>query len=242
MTYLTALLPVAQGVAAYAALRRTADTATGADGRSRGQVMADALLERITGQPATVATPVAVNLVLTDSTLLGGDHTPAEVSGYGPIPAAVARHLIRDAAADERSKATLRRLYAHPVSGALVAMESRSRVFPRGLAAFIEHRDRRCRTPYCDAPVRHSDHARPWAAGGDTSADNGLGLCEACNYLKETPGWNVHTNTGDDHTHTAQHTTPTGATYHSTAPPRITQIPLSHLEIRISNALTTHAA
>jgi len=227
MTYLTALLPVAQGVAAYAALRRAADTATGADGRSRGQVMADTLLERITGQPATVATPVAVNLVLTDSTLLGGGQTPAEVSGYGPIPAGVARHLIRDAAADERSKATLRRLYAHPVSGALVAMESRSRAFPRGLAAFIEHRDQRCRTPYCDAPVRHSDHARPWAAGGDTSADNGLGLCEACNYLKETPGWSVRTDTGDDRTHTAEHTTPTGATYHSTAPPVTVDIHLA---------------
>ena len=39
MTYLTALLPVAQGVSVYAALRREADTTF--DGRSRGQVMAD---------------------------------------------------------------------------------------------------------------------------------------------------------------------------------------------------------
>jgi hypothetical protein len=121
-------------------------------------------------------------------------------------------------------------------------MESRSRTFPRGLAAFIAHRDQRCRTPYCDAPVRHSDHARPWAAGGHTSADNGLGLCEACNYLKETPGWNVHTNTGEDHTHTAQHTTPTGATYHSTAPPITDIVNLSDLEIHIGVAIATHAA
>ena len=35
MTYLTALLPVAQGVSVYAALRREADTRC--DGRSRGQ-------------------------------------------------------------------------------------------------------------------------------------------------------------------------------------------------------------
>lgn len=47
MTYLTALLPVAQGVSVYAALRREADTC--ADGRSRGQVMADVLVERVTG-------------------------------------------------------------------------------------------------------------------------------------------------------------------------------------------------
>jgi hypothetical protein len=62
MTYLTALLPVAQGVSVYAALRRAADVC--ADGRSRGQVMADALVERITGRSAAVATPIAVNLVV----------------------------------------------------------------------------------------------------------------------------------------------------------------------------------
>ena len=52
MTYLTALLPVAQGVAAYTALTRDADTARAAgDDRSRGQVMADTLIERLTGTP-----------------------------------------------------------------------------------------------------------------------------------------------------------------------------------------------
>ncbi|HWU23465.1 MAG TPA: DUF222 domain-containing protein [Nocardioides sp.] len=51
MTRLTALLPVAQGVAAYTALARHADTniATG-DERGRGHVMADTLVERLTGQ------------------------------------------------------------------------------------------------------------------------------------------------------------------------------------------------
>lgn len=29
----------------------------------------------------------------------------------------------------------------------------------------------------------------------------------------------MRTDTGDHRTHTAEHTTPTGATYHSTAPP-----------------------
>ena len=76
--------------------------------------------------------------------------------------------LVSGAVSDKRSRAMLRRLYAHPTSGALVAMESRARLFPRGLAAFIGLRDQRCRTPYCDAPIRHRDHARPWAgSGGD---------------------------------------------------------------------------
>jgi hypothetical protein len=240
MTYLTALLPVAQGVSVYAALRREADTR--ADGRSRGQVMADTLVERVTGRDAAVPTPIAVNLVLSDETLLGGNSAPADVCGYGPIPAAVARAMVSSAIDDGRSRATLRRLYAHPRSGALVAMESRARLFPRGLAAFIALRDQRCRTPYCDAPIRHRDHAQPWAEGGPTDADNGLGSCERCNYAKEAAGWRVSTSIDETRTHTAEFTTPTGKTYRSTAPPRAPSIEFSRLELRIGIALAKHAA
>ncbi|MGO9041046.1 MAG: DUF222 domain-containing protein [Mycobacterium sp.] len=240
MTYLTALLPVAQGVAAYAALRRAADTCC--DGRSRAQVMADTLVERVTGRAAAVPTPIAVNLVLSDETLLGGASAPADICGYGPIPAGVARAMVASAVTDRRSRATLRRLYAHPRAGALVTMESRARIFPRGLAAFIELRDGRCRTPYCDAPIRHRDHAQPWAKGGPTTADNGLGCCERCNYTKEAPGWRVSTRIDQNHTHTAKFTTPTGKSYWSTAPPRAPTIAVSHMEVRIGVALAMHAA
>jgi hypothetical protein len=240
MTYLTALLPVAQGVSVYAALRRAADTC--GDGRSRAQVMADTLVERITGRAAAVPTPIAVNLVLSDETLLGGASAPADICGYGPIPAGVARAMVASAVTDRRSRATLRRLYVHPAAGALVAMESRARTFPRRLAAFIELRDRRCRTPYCDAPIRHRDHAQPWAKGGSTTADNGLGCCERCNYTKEAAGWRVSTHTDQHHTHTAEYTTPTGATYRSAAPPRAPTITVSQLEIRVGIELAKHAA
>jgi hypothetical protein len=244
MTYLTALLPVAQGVSVYAALRRAADTC--ADGRSRGQVMADALVERVTGRSAAVPTPIAVNLVLSDASLVGGSNAPADVCGYGPIPAAVARALVSGAVTDERSRATLRRLYAHPASGALVAMESRARLFPRGLAAFIGRRDQRCRTPYCDAPIRHLDHARPWAAGAPTNADNGLGLCERCNYVKEVAGWAVRPEVDGTSRHTAEFTAPTGLRYRSGAPPlpgSSVRIEISEMEVAVEIALSgLHAA
>ncbi len=241
MTYVTALLPVAEGVGVYAALKRAADTTF--DDRSRGQVMADTLIERVTGRPADVAEPVAVNLVLTDETLLAGGDDPAEVSGYGPIPAGVARRLVDKAVTDERSKATLRRLYRHPKSGQLVAMESRSRRFGRGLAAFIGLRDQTCRTPYCDAPIRHRDHAQPHHRGGPTSAENGLGDCEACNYSKETPGWRV--TAGDENgVHTAEFVTPTGTRYRSTAPPLlgIPDIDVTEIEVRIGIAIAEQDA
>jgi hypothetical protein len=145
---------------------------------------------------------VAVNLVISDETLLGRDNTPAVIEGHGPIPASVARNLVSDAATDERSKATLRRLYRHPQAGTLVAMESRQRCFPRGLAKFIGLRDQTCRTPYCDAPIRHRDHAQPRNRGGPTSPINGLGSCERCNYTKESPGWQITAAEDENGVHT----------------------------------------
>jgi hypothetical protein len=240
MTWLTALLPVAKGVSVYAALRRAADTTF--DGRSRGQVMADELVERVTGRPADAACSIEVNLVLSDQTLLSDDDTPADICGYGPIPAAVARGLVSAAVTDSRSRATLRRLYTHPRSGALVTMESRARRFPRGLATFIGLRDQRCRTPYCDAPIRHRDHATPHARGGPTAVANGLGSCERCNYVKEVPGWRVSTYVDENGRHTAEFTTPTGEEYRSAAPPRAPAVTVSELEVRVGIALMQHAA
>lgn len=240
MTWVSALLPVAQGVGVYAALRRAADTTF--DGRSRGQVMADTLVERITATPAITPASIALNVVISDRALLGDDTDPALVEGYGPIPAEVARKWLTAALADQKSLATLRRLYASPTTGALVAMESRSRAFPRGLAEFINLRDQTCRTPYCDAPIRHRDHIQPAHRGGPTTAHNGEGLCERCNYIKETPGWTVtaHTHNG---THTTDYETPTHTRYRSAAPPIYSIINISHVEDAIGVELIDfHAA
>jgi hypothetical protein len=243
MTWVTALLPVAQGVSVYAALKRAADTTF--DDRTRGQVMADTLVERVTGRPAEIAQPIAVNLLISDETLLGDDDSAAVVDGYGPIPAAVARHLVSDAVADARTRATLRRLYRHPGSRALMAMESRTRRFPKGLAKFIGLRDQRCRTPYCDAPIRHRDHAQPRHRGGPTTAANSLGMCERCNYTKEAPGWRVAATLDETGGHTAEFTTPTEMRYRSGAPPPPgpPEVFVSEVEARIAVALADlHAA
>lgn len=201
--------------------------------------MADTLVERITGRAVAQPVPVAVNLVISDQALLGVEHTAAVIAGYGSVPSSVAQSLIAAAVDNPDSLATLRRLYASPASGALVAMDSRSRIFPKGLAEFIGLRDQRCRTPYCDAPIRHRDHAVPHRRGGATSATNGLGTCERCNYAKEAPGWTVRTDTDDNGTHTARYTTPTGAHYHSTAPPAPGTPPrkMSDIEVWLNNRL-----
>jgi 5-methylcytosine-specific restriction endonuclease McrA len=219
MTYLTALLPAHEGVAVYAALTRHADTLKSAgDPRSLGQIKADTLVERTTGTPGGI-TGIEINLVMTDRTLLQGDTEPARLTGYGVVPAAWARELITQEKSDGREelKTWLRRLYTAPRTGDLVAMDSKRRLFPPKLRRFIQVRDDTCRTPYCDAPIRHHDHIIPWHNDGPTTLANGAGLCEACNHTKEQPGWKTNPRPGPRHT--IELTTPTGHTYQSTAPP-----------------------
>ncbi|WP_026547466.1 HNH endonuclease [Paenarthrobacter nicotinovorans] len=224
MTYLTALLPVAQGVAVYAALTRTADSLrSSGDPRTRGQAMADTLTERITGTPGGVS-GINLNLVMTDRTLFQGDPEPARLAGYGIVPAEWARALLAEEPSGSedqhhRSEFTvlLRRLYTAPGSGELLTMDSRARFFPQRLRRFINIRDNTCRTPYCDAPIRHIDHIIPRHSEGGTNLQNGAGLCEACNQTKENPGWNAASMPGE--VHTLQVRTPTGHSYQSKAPP-----------------------
>ncbi|WP_448073377.1 DUF222 domain-containing protein [Georgenia yuyongxinii] len=250
MTYLTGLLPVVQGVGVYAALARAADSLRAqGDPRGRGQIMADTLVERVTGQAVAAAVPVEVQVVMTDRALLAGDDEPALVPGYATVPAAWARRLIHerttapgcvtatgDGAGDGAGAAAvlvwLRRLFTAPSTGQLVALDSRRRTVPAGLARFIDLRDQGCRTPYCDAPIRHHDHVIAHADGGPTTAANLKGACEGCNYAKEAPGWaerpltDTEERAGPDTGqrarpgggHVVETTTPTGHRYTSVAP------------------------
>jgi len=221
MVYLTALLPVAQGVAAYAALSAEADRLrAGGDPRGRHQVMADSFVARATGAPAHdghPVVPVSVGVVMTDRALLAGAHDDATLVGHGPIPADLARSLVL-LGLSAGTQAWVRRLFRHPESGELVAMDSRRRRFPHQLATFLRLRDQWCRTPWCGAPIRHGDHVVPVSDGGDTTAGGGQGFCESRNYAKQVPGWDHHPRPGPGG-HTVDITTPTGHRHRSTAPP-----------------------
>ena len=257
MALVSALLPVAQAVAVHAALTRAALSAKASgDLRGKGQVMADTLVELVTGQSRAEKVPVEVQVVITDKALVHGDPTPAHVPGYGPVPADWVRDLLSrlaettgssdravrtgdpDADADAAAaRVWLRRLFVHPSTGSLVAMESNRRLFPAALRRFVVARDGACRTPWCDAPVAHADHVEPYAAGGPTTASNGQGLCVRCNLVKEQRGWRsavlhpgplARQDTGppapdrpssEEPPHTVRVTTPTGHSYVSVAPP-----------------------
>jgi hypothetical protein len=244
MTYLTALLPVKEGVACFAALNAAASSAhASGDPRGTGQVMADTLVDRLT-HPAAAVDPTSTSptatatksatghdaddtieicLVMTDTALLGGGDVPALVTSTdargsypaaGMVPAPVARDMVRDAA-----KVFVRRLYADPQSGQLAAMESTRRVFDGSLRRMLVLRDQTCRTPWCGAPIRHGDHVTDVADGGPTSLTNAQGLCARCNQTKNLPGWSATVIDPTQGRHTVRTTTPTGHTYDSVAPP-----------------------
>ncbi|HWC23237.1 MAG TPA: DUF222 domain-containing protein [Flexivirga sp.] len=202
MAYLTALLPVKDGVACYAALNAAAK----AHGdQPRGQVMADTLVERVTGRTPATGADVQVNLLMPIDSLTGD--APAHVPDYGPIPGDLAREWVRsdgahdnandDAPDDATAESTgnahvqVRRVFTYPGTGDIVGMDSRARTYPGLLAHLIKLRDQTCRTPFCDAPIAHIDHIRPYAEGGPTSERNGEGFCARCNYVKEHPDVSV---------------------------------------------------
>ena len=167
------------------------------DRRGHQAIQADSFVDTLLGQEdGMVATTLDIGVMITERALIhpgGGDL--ARIEGYGTASAEVLREELRGPlgaalTADAEDvmgpdgpalHAVMRRLYTHPRTGELVAVESRARAFPAALARFIRWRDQTCRAPYCDASIRQIDHILAHAAGGDTCLDNGQGLCAHCN-------------------------------------------------------------
>ena len=205
MAYLSALLPAEQGIACLGALATAAkDAAVSPEPvtRGRGQIMADTLVERITGQATAEDVHIEVQVIVPVDALLDPDSPlPAIIPGHGPIP--LERILTH------HGEKSIRRLLTR--DGIIIGGDSRQRGFTGALATFIRARDGgRCTEPYCDAPIRHLDHVQRWADDGKTQFDNGRGMCELHNYVREMPGWSAKKADGVIVT-----TTPTGHEYTS---------------------------
>lgn len=178
--------------------------------------MADTLVERVTGQAAAGDVPVELTVLMPVEALVDPQsNRTAELAGAGPLPAGLAREIIAGSA----GRRWWGRLFTS-ATGQVVGGDPARRRFDGWLAKLIELRDQSCRDPYCDAPIRHHDHIRRWADGGPTMIDNGRGVCERGNHVREMPGWRVSViHTGfDGQPHTTLTSTPTGHTYLSAAP------------------------
>ncbi|MEO6470622.1 MAG: HNH endonuclease [Aeromicrobium sp.] len=199
-------------LAAYKALDAAARTARAdGDGRTRGQVMCDELVGRLTDTTTPKTVNVEIGLVMTMSQLLDTDDNPVHMTGFGPISAALARQIIRSG-----GQHWIRRLYTDPIDHSITDCDQKRRRFDGKLARLITYRDDRCRQPGCDSPVRHVDHVIAFHTGGPTTLANGQGLCVRSHTLKHLPGWEVITHGRD-----ICWTTPTGHKYTSAQSPLI---------------------
>ena len=191
------------------------------DGRSLDARRADVLVALLTGrlrvvdpdgEPTATARPVGADRPLVQvtvplTTLTGATDEPAELAGYGPIPA----HVAREIAAHPDS--TWRRLLTDPATGAVLDLGRTTYRPPAGLARFVRARDGSCRHPTCARPAAgcELDHVIAWQHGGRTAEDNLAALCPRHHDLKEQPGWHVVLHPD----RTLEWTTPTGHRYRS---------------------------
>jgi hypothetical protein len=70
--------------------------------------------------------------------------------------------------------------------GGRVDVSTRARLFTGGTRRALELRDRQCTHQYCDAPAEacEGDHIDTFAAGGETTQENGRLLCGFHNRLR----------------------------------------------------------
>jgi hypothetical protein len=124
-----------------------------------------------------------VQIVVGLDTLTGTSNHPAQLTGYGPIPADLARQAATDG--------VWRRLVTDPLSGALLDHGRTTYRPPTALAEYVKARDQHCRYPICSRHVAELDHHTRWADGGPTDESSLHGYCTHHHWLKEQPGWHV---------------------------------------------------
>ena len=129
--------------------------------------------------------PITVNLTIDLPTLLGLSENPGQLSGYGAIPATVARELAADG--------KWRKFITDPTTGNLLDFGRESYLPPQALRDFLLARDKTCRFPGCrrSGVKGEIDHVIPWEEGGETSPKNLGLLCKRHHQLKTHGGWKL---------------------------------------------------
>jgi hypothetical protein len=136
--------------------------------------------------------PVLINVHVTLDTLLGVQHTPGWVDGFGAVDAATTRRIAGDA--------TWRRIVTDPLSGTVLDVGRTRYRPPAALAEHIQLRDLTCRRPGCDQPAAHCDldHQIPYrpghSTGGSTSAGQLRVLCRHHHLGKDGGGCHLTQN------------------------------------------------
>ncbi|MBL7488282.1 DUF222 domain-containing protein [Frankia sp. AgB1.9] len=185
LALLTAVLTAEDAQAIYDRVHRIASTDAHADGDTRpiDARRADVLTALLLGNRREYVS-VELQVIAPVGTLAGLDEDPAELIGYGPIPAEVGRALAADA--------HWRRVLTDPATGTVLDLGHR-RVPTPALARLIRHQQTRCLFPGCGMPAVHTDidHTIAHSAGGRTALNNLGLLCRRHHRAKHIGGWTL---------------------------------------------------
>ena len=121
------------------------------------------------------------------TTLVQLDDNPADIPGWGPVIADIARQVVT-----EQEGAEWRFTVTDPDTGQVVHNGITRRRPKAGQRRDVEARHQACVFPGCRMPARDSDldHRRAWFDGGPTEEANLAPLCRNDHLLKHN-GWRV---------------------------------------------------
>ena len=241
MAWLAAWLPADDAVSIYTALTAIAGTAAPDDPRPLGARRADALVDLATHWldaglcpdgplPLRQGRRPHLSLTASASTVLGLDDAPADLAGYGPIPAPMARRIA--------ARSTWTPLLVDARTGQPLARSTQRYEPTAGLRGAVVDRDITCVFPGCRLPAERCDidHVRPFTgvpspgvpSPGEapettepqTSVDNLQALCRHHHLAKTHGSWSVARDVDEGST---RWRSPTGHWYErpaATSPPR----------------------
>jgi len=179
-----------------------------------------------------------IEVLIPVGTALGLDNEPCELTGYGPIPAELARRIAEDG--------TWRRLLTDPTNGVVLEASTTRHDPSRLVTETLLARHPVCAWPGCNRSSRECDrdHGTPFAVTGRTSLAGLAPYCEYHHVIKDTPRWGWKTENHPDGSVTL--VAPTGHRYTTVPPARgpITRqpatpprydVPPVHTEVRASD-------
>lgn len=179
------------------------------DDRTLDQLRADVFLDLLEGgdthrQSGTL--DIRVDL----ETLAGLEQRPAELNGFGPVVADIARQMT------ERFGPSWR-IGVLDQTGDLVHTEVTRRRPHAATRRHVEMRDRTCVFPGCRRPAVRSDidHRIRYVDGGETHVDQLVALCRHHHGLRHTFNWTHVRNADGSHTWSS----PLGMIYTRPPPP-----------------------
>lgn len=158
--------------------------------RTLAQLRADVAAGLLLGNPAEAvgaAPSLKADVLVTVPvfSLLGTADEAAELDGYGPIPASMARRLVTEGAG------SFYRVLVDPRDGAPLEISRTSYRLPESLKRWLRMRDGKCTFPGCSNASldNESDHLTAWEHGGTTGISNLGQLCPKHHRLKHRTGW-----------------------------------------------------